>query len=594
MLILHSTLLFGQDQLLQLARDYYKNQEYDKAAETFKQLWEFQPKNQEIFKGYYQSLLKLEKYNAAEKLIVKKIKKNKSERENYLLLSSLYQKTNNEKKLKKALKKFSDGQIKSDTKALESAMRLEEYGFNNEAIALLEKSRTFNNENPYLFAEQMAYLYAKTGDVEKGVESLLDLYVTDQSRAESIKGTFQDMLKTEEQSSMLKKKVLQRSARDPEVLPYYDLLSWIFIQQGDYVNAFRQVRSIDRRINGDGGRVLVFARTAFREKKYQAAADAYEYLVGRGTELPYFQIARSEYLGTKRAQLISKAAVDSADVNALDREYEKFLDDFPAYRLQEVVIDYADMLARYGDNIPKAIEVLQKTIDQPRGQKQFRGRCKLNMGDYELIRGNVWESSLLYSQVDKDFKQDMLGQEAQLRNAKLSYYNGDFKWAQTQLDILKASTSELISNDAIDLSVLIIENNPIKDSNDAPLKLFAKSDLLVFQNKYEDAIMILDGISHDYPYHPLMDDILMQRADISVSKQEYNDAARFLQKIVDDHGDDVLGDDALYRLAGIYQNEFENPSEAKRLYEQLILDYPGSTFSERARKEFRKLRGDLL
>lgn len=36
---------------------------------------------------------------------------------------------------------------------------------------------------------------------------------------------------------------------------------------------------------------------------------------------------------------------------------------------------------------------------------------------------------------------------------KLAYYRGDFKYAQGLLDVLKAATSELVANDAMQLSV---------------------------------------------------------------------------------------------------------------------------------------------
>ncbi|HMT36205.1 MAG TPA: tetratricopeptide repeat protein, partial [Chitinophagaceae bacterium] len=178
------------------------------------------------------------------------------------------------------------------------------------------------------------------------------------------------------------------------------------------------------------------------------------------------------------------------------------------------------------------------------------------------------------------------------KNAKLSYYTGDFVWAQGQLDVLKASTSELIANDALNLSVLITENNPIADSNTTPLLMFAHADLLAFQNKDEEALTTLDSIELIYPKHPLQDDILMERARIAMKKQDYSEAALQLQKITTQYADDVLADDALYHLAFINENYFSNKDEAKRLYEQLIIKYPGSTFINEARKRFRALRGD--
>lgn len=593
-LILSVQLAFGQDQLLNIAREYLRNSEYDKAAETFKQLLEYQPNNAEIVNGYYKSLLELERYKEAEKFVQKKIKKNKKERSNYLLLASLYKKLKEPKKQRKAMAKFIKG-IGQDSRQVKAvALDLDRKGFTEEAIELYETGKKKNKEDPYLFAEELAVLYAKTGRQDEATESLLDLYTADTKKAESIKSSFQEMFAVEGASDKLRKKVLKRSAKDPDNLAYYDLLSWIYIQQDDYTNAYRQIKSIDVRMKEKGRRVMGFARTCLREKKYEAALKSYTYVLDQGKIGPYYKVAASERLTTLKEQLIAKPNYTKADVQIVADKYKTFLEAQPAFKLTASSREYADLLARYLDDPGEAIKVLNEVVDAPRAQKPLKGRCKLDMGDYELLRGNIWESTLLYSQVDKDFKQDLLGEEAQFRNAKLSFYNGDFKWSQTQLDILKASTSELISNDAIDLSVLITENNPIKDSDDTPLKMYAEADLLVYQHKYDEAYVLLDSIATEYPQHPLGDNLLMTRANISIQKQEYNDAAKYLQKIVDNHPKDVLADDALYQLAVIYETNFNNPSEAQRLFERLILDYPGSTFAERARKNFRRLRGDRL
>ena len=593
-MILSVQVAFGQDQLLNIAREYLRNSEFDKASETFKQLLEYQPNNDEVVSGYYKSLLELEKYKEAEKFVRKRIKKNKKEKNNYLLLASLYKKLKEPKKQRKAMAKFTNG-IGQDSRQVKSvALKLDRKGFTDEAISLYEYSKKKNKEDQYLFAEELAVLYAKSGRQDEATESLLDLYVADSRKAENIKSSFQEMFKVEGASDGLRKKVLKRSAKDPDNLTYYDLLSWIYIQQDDYKNAYRQVKSIDVRMKEKGRRVLGFARTCLREKKYGAALESYGYVIDQGKEEAYYKMAASERLTTLKEQLIATPNYSKGDVQKVADQYGTFLEAQPAFKLTSSSREYADLLARYLDKPGEAIAVLQYVVDAPRARKPLKGRCKLDMGDYELLRGKIWESTLLYSQVDKSFKQDLLGEEAQFRNAKLSFYNGDFKWSQAQLDILKASTSELISNDAIDLSVLITENNPIKDSDDTPLKMYAKADLLVYQHKYDEAYLLLDSIAMEYPKHPLGDNLLMTRAEISIQKQAYNDAAKYLQKIVDNHPKDVLADDALFQLAVIYEKNFNNVGEAQRLYERLILDYPGSTFAERARKSFRRLRGDSL
>ncbi len=587
-------LVQGQDQLLNIAREYLRNAEYEKSAETFKQLMTYQPNNEEIISGYYKSLLELENFKEAEKFIQKHIKKDKSKKGNYLLLASLYKKIDEPKKQRKALAKFTNGIGQNEQAVKSTAIELDRSGFTQEAIALYEYGKKKNKENAFLFAEELAVLYAKTGKQDKATESLLDLYVIDSRKSESIKSSFQQMFSSPEASDKLRKKVLKRSSKDPDNLQYYELLSWIYIQQDDYTNAYRQIKSIDVRQVEKGRRVLGFARTCLREKKYEAALKSYQYVMDQGKNEPYYKMAASEKLTTLKNQLLAKPNYTKADIQQVADAYETFLEENNAFKLTASSRERADLLARYLDKPGEAIAVLQEVVDAPRAKKQLKGRCKLDMGDYELLRGRIWESTLLYSQVDKSFKQDLLGEEAQFKNAKLSFYNGDFKWSQAQLDILKASTSELISNDAIDLSVLITENNPIKDSNDTPLKMFARADLKVFQHKYDDAYALLDSIDSEYPAHPLGDNILMARANMSMQKQQYNDAAKYYQKIVDKHAKDVLADDALYQLALLYENNFNNTSEAQRLYEQLILDYPGSTFAERARKSYRRLRGDSL
>ena len=587
-------LVQGQDQLLNIAREYLRNAEYEKSAETFKQLMTYQPNNEEIISGYYKSLLELENFKEAEKFIQKRIKKDKSKKGNYLLLASLYKKLDEPKKQRKALAKFTNGIGQNEQAVKSTAIELDRSGFTQEAIALYEYGKKKNKENAFLFAEELAVLYAKTGKQDKATESLLDLYVIDSRKSESIKSSFQQMFSSPEASDKLRKKVLKRSSKDPDNLQYYELLSWIYIQQDDYTNAYRQIKSIDVRQVEKGRRVLGFARTCLREKKYEAALKSYQYVMDQGKNEPYYKMAASEKLTTLKNQLLAKPNYTKADIQQVADAYETFLEENNAFKLTASSRERADLLARYLDKPGEAIAVLQEVVDAPRAKKQLKGRCKLDMGDYELLRGRIWESTLLYSQVDKSFKQDLLGEEAQFKNAKLSFYNGDFKWSQAQLDILKASTSELISNDAIDLSVLITENNPIKDSNDTPLKMFARADLKVFQHKYDDAYALLDSIDSEYPAHPLGDNILMARANMSMQKQQYNDAAKYYQKIVDKHAKDVLADDALYQLALLYENNFNNTSEAQRLYEQLILDYPGSTFAERARKSYRRLRGDSL
>jgi tetratricopeptide (TPR) repeat protein len=584
----------AQDQLLQVARQYLLSQDYTKAAATFKQLLDYNPGNPEILQGYTNSLLGMGDFAGAEKMLKQQLKKNSTDLRTQYDLARVWQRLKEDKKADKQFQKLNEQVLMRDDQLRTLARWYEKDGMPQQAIALYEKGRSTDKLQPYRYAEELAILYDAQGKTELAMESLLDMYVSTSDKQENVKAAFQRMMTTPDKLDILRKKIIKRSAKDAEQLAWPDLLAWYYTQQGDYESAFQQIRAIDTRLHEDGRRMLGFGRLALREKQYNAALQAYRTVAQLGTDKPFYQLALSEELTVLNRQLRAKPTFTAMAVDSVIKKYDEFIQQFPSFQYTETSRDLAELEARMGRKPEKAIERLTRIVQAPQTDRIFRGQCKLDMGDYELLRNNRWESTLLYSQVDKEFKQDMLGEEARFRNARLSYYTGDFVWAQGQLDVLKASTSELIANDALNLSVLITENNPPADSNSTPLLMFAQAELLAFQYRDAECLALLDSISTAFPSHVLADDICMVKATMAVRQQDYNEAAKHLQRILDQYADDVLADDALFQLAVIYQEQFNNTDEAKRLFEKLMVDFPGSSFVNESRKRYRTLRGDKV
>lgn len=589
-LVAHTTK--AQDQLLQVARQYLLSEDYTKAAATFKQLLEYNPGDAEILQGYTNSLLGMGDYAGAEKMLKQQVKKNNSDIRSQYDLARVWLRLKEDKKAEKQFQKLNEQVLTRDDQLRTLARWYEKDGMRPQAIALYEKGRSADKLQPFRYAEELAVLYDAQGQTELAMESLLDVYVSSNDKQENVKAAFQRMMTSPEKLDILRKKIVKRSTRDADQLAWPDLLAWYYTQQGDYESAFQQIRAIDTRLHEDGRRMLGFARLALREKQYKAALQAYRTVAQLGADKPFYQLALSEELMVLNRQLRARPTFTKLDVDSVIKKYETFIQEFPAFQYTETSRDLAELEARLAQQPDKAIDRLSRIVQSPKTDRVFRGQCKLDMGDYELLRNNRWESTLLYSQVDKEFKQDMLGEEARFRNARLSYYTGDFVWAQGQLDVLKASTSELIANDALNLSVLITENNPPADSNSTPLLMFARAELLAFQYRDAEGVALLDSIVLAFPNHVLADDILMAKAKIALRKQDYNEAAMFFQQIIERYADDILADDALFQLAVINQEHFNNTDEAKRLFEKLLVDFPGSTFVNEARKRFRTLRGD--
>ena len=100
-----------------------------------------------------------------------------------------------------------------------------------------------------------------------------------------------------------------------------------------------------------------------------------------------------------------------------------------------MVRNLAHLEAFYLDKTDQAIEQLNHIIELNNINPLDKADCKLDLADILLFTNDVWEATLLYQQVNLDFRNDAIGQEAKFRNARLSYYIGEFKWAQAQLDV---------------------------------------------------------------------------------------------------------------------------------------------------------------
>jgi tetratricopeptide (TPR) repeat protein len=587
-----ATVMQAQEQLLLMANQYLSNKDYPKATELFLKLYTNNPNDKAISEKYFQCLLASGDLKNAEKLAKQFVKANKKDVSSNLMLAQVYALNKEEKKYKKLISQIIEDNCVNDAQVRATAAQFEALQMNDNSIALYEQARK-NSGNPLAYAEQLATLYDKKGDFELATDALLDLAVKEPQKIEDIKAALLRLFNKPDKVDAVRKKIIKRINAEPDQITYPDVLGWLFIQQNDYEEAFIQYKAIDARLNENGKRVLNFARTAAKEKQYNIANDAFEYVLGLGKEKPLYFAAYADKISSMKSRLVNANAVDDNEVDTVLASYQKYFTDNPNALASEIRIEYAMLLARYARKHMQAIKELSDYTKLPNVNMLSKGKAKLDLGDYYLIDGNNWEASLIYSQVDKDFKNDALGEEARFRNAKLSYYMHDYVWAQGQLDILKASTSELIANDALNLSVLITENKPY-DSVFAPLDLFANADLLLFQNKTEQAILCLDTISGNYPENALVDDVLMLRGRIASRQKKYEQAVQYFTQVYTKHGDDVLADDAVFQAATIQEKHLNNLEEAKKLFEKIILDYPGSTFVTEARKNYRRLRGDKI
>lgn len=572
-----------------LARQYFNNAEYDKAEDLYEKLLQDNPDNTTFYEYLLKSYLNQKKYSDAEKLTKKLIKRTNNYPKFHIDLGNVYDLQNQKEKANKAYNDAIKFIVPDIGMSMEVCNAFIEYGLLDYALQTVFQARKmFKNQT--MLSIEATKIYSLQNNKRGLIEEQLATFEANDYDQSQIQQVFQDYFNDPNDYNILKTILLERLQKDPDRLFYTDMLIWTFIQQENYEGALLQSIAIDKRLNENGSRLINLGRYAMNNAQYDVANRAFQEVINKGASNNLYASAKKLKLNNQNEKILN-STYTKTDLENLKLEYESYLKENENSReVYETKKEYAKLLALYLNDIDAAISILEKIIQNREGITSFIAACKLDLGDYYLIKGDIWEAALLFGQVDKAYKDEPLGQLAKFKNAKLSYYAAEFSWAKAQLDILKSGTSNLIANDALNLSLLISDNEYI-DTNLYSLKLYAQADLLVFQHKYDEAIKKLDSINILFPNNELEDDILFTKANIDLNKQDFQSAINKLVKVAENFKEGIWADDAVFKIAELYQFKLADESSAMKYYQKLIDDFPGSLYVIEARKRFRALRG---
>lgn len=575
----------------QMASYYYQNKEYDKAIELYEPLYD-KTQNQFYYQMLYACYSETMQWKEAERLVEKRIKRQNNDLKLYVDLGKIFLAKGDKKKAEKQYAAAIEKLGRDSKQTTDLAMAFENAGRMDYAIATYLRSRE-KLQNEYLYVMELATLYGKSGDYEKMMSEYFNLLDRSPGNMGSIQLALSRSLNETSSPQLaegLRRTLISRIRQHPDNKSYLEMMIWFSLHQKDFDFALTQAMAIDGRFPDLGGeQVMRVAQIACNNEDWVTADKAYRHLVAKGREHPLYFDSRVGLLDVGYRRIGREYATDGKALATLMADYDAALAELGKNeRTIPLMRNYAHLLAYSGisattENLQRAADLLQDIIDMPRIPAATMAEVKLELGDLLLFAGEIWDASLLYSQVEKANKNDLVGAMAKFKNAKLSYYNNDFQWAKSQLDVLRASTSKLIANDAMQLSLLISDNME-EDSTYDMLELYAAADLMLYQGKLDSAWTLLDDITHRTLDHPLFDEILVQKARIRMRQGRYGEADSLLQFVVDHYGMDILADDALFMLAELNEQKLDNPQRAQQCYERLIIDYPSSLFVDRARK----------
>ena len=579
---------FAFAQNAQLANSYFRNGEYEKAILLYKPLHEQNPVRQDYFKNLLICYQQIDDYDMANEMIRRNMKLFPNQDYLNVELGYNYQLQDQFDKAKTYYEKAIDAVKKNPSFGFVIGQSFRKNHLLDYALLSYQIAKELN---PKLNTEiYEAQIYGEKGELDQMFNSYLDLIDKNEKYYPTIQRYIAIFITDDkyDKTNILFRKLLLKRAQNNPKNAWNILLSWLYLQQKEYGKALVQEKSLYNRNPDNLERIIEVGTLSFENKDYDTSKKSFDLILERTLDQKTKLQAQTYIL-----QISNELASTKNELNEVDKSFQDLLNQ---YGLSTSTINlqmaYANFLS-YSFNQPdKAIKILNTTLPLAKSKFQ-KGKIQIELADVLVFTNQFNQALILYSQVQTNLKNSVLAQEARFKVAQTSYFKGDFQWAQTQLKVLKSSTSQLIANDALDLS-LLISNNTANDSIQDALKTYAKADLLAFQNKNIQAIDTLNLVLRNFKGHAIEDDALFKQAELFIKTEDYSLAKLNYLKIIQNIPESILTDDACFQLAELYNSKLNDPEKAKEMYQKIIFEFPSSIYLVDARKKYRKLRGDNI
>ena len=587
---------FAQSDKEQLAYQYYRDQEFEKAVDLFADLYKQKP-NSHFYTYYLQCLLRIQNTKEAENLVRKQIKSFPNVPRYNVDLGYVFDTKGETAKAKKQYDACIEAIPTNSTLIVELARSFQAYRLNEYAVKAYLHGRKLS-ESQQTYAMEIAAIYEENNDYEKAFNEYVSALAQNETLLDMVEMRLNNWLLKDENNTkneIIRLQTLKAINKYPESKVFYSLMIWYSIQKKDFLGALKQAKALDKRYSEGGKNIFDLATIAYENMDYPSAVDGYNYILALGENTLFYQKAEMMLLDVKLSQISNSFPINAVAANTIDKELFEY---FQRNRLSSNNFSIYQKWLKFKavglNDIETAKNMIEANLSSNTISAMEKSILKIDLGDILRLDDDIWEATLLYSQVEKDFPNDTIGSLAKFKKAKLSFHIGEFEWAKAQLDVLRAATSKLIANDAMYLSLLISDNQDEEDSINLPLRQFAYADFLMDCNRFDEASILLDSIENNPLAFSLHDDVLYKKALIAIYYQKYKQADNLLAKLIETYPDDLLADDALFERAKLQEFYLKDIASAMELYKQLVTKYPDSIYVIDARMRFRELQEDLL
>ena len=582
-IVLITFTLFVHAQNEQLAMNYFDRGEFEKALISYEELLKAQPNNFNYFQKTVECQQQLQQFEKADKALQERFSKFKQA--NLLVeIGYNYQLQKNQNKANNYYDQAIDKIKKTPTEVYSIGYLFDRKGIVDYAI--LSYQTAINIDPKLNFNYQLALLYGQKGDFDTMIDKFLTESYNNPQNMIMIQNQLSRFMMEDTTvvfNDALRKALLLRVQKTQDIF-WNEYLSWFYVQQKEYGKAFIQEKAIYKRNPESFGNIVNLGQLAIEENDEVAATEILGFVLQNTKDLD-LQIQSHSYLMEMK---IDKA--QPKDYPAINLELDNLIKEFGVspFSLSLLKIK-AHFVAFNMKDAETGKVILKNVLEMPLNKAQL-AETKMELADILLFEEKFNQALIYYSQIESESNNSPIGQEANLKIAKTSYYKADFKWAEHQLKVLKSASTQLIANDALDLYLLISDNSQ-EDSTQVALKKFARADFLLFQDKKQDALEAFQAILKENKGDAIEPVTLLRIGKLYEKLGNFNAAIANYQQIIDNHKESIYSDEAHFFAAEIYEN-IGNTEAAKTLYEFIIMNKMDSIYFVEAQKKYRKLRGD--
>ncbi len=581
-----------------LAQSYERNGEFEKAKIIYIELSKIQSWNNKYFEGLNNVYLRLKEYKSSIDLLNEKLKETPNDINKLGMLGSTYYVMGDSEKAFEIW----DQVLEVDTAPIIKYRIAANYAIQNrafdKAIEIL-KLGNVKSKDPKLFLFDLANLYSITMKFGKAAEEYCNLLQEQPNQLGTIKSRLIKYFNTHNAIDETIGIVKLYTEKNETV--FLDLLSYLYIQNGSYQQAFETIIILNDKLNNEGLEIFTFAQDAFRDGEYEVSSKAFELIVKKYPRSPYYSLSKLGFAKTLEAKINE----EFENKNIKWKPYKK-IDTSGSFKYQKVINAYNKLINNFNDGEIKnealyrigiikfgkmyhfdAADNLFKSILLNSYQSKFTVLALDKLSEIAIIKDSLDKSEEYLNNIITNKKTfPLIRNKAVYKKAKISFWKGDFERALNYLNSVTKNLSDDMANDAIELSIII---NTLKTDSLSLIK-YANADFLTERRSFEDAALEFRYLAESSSLILVKELANFKFAEIMISLDKYPLAMEILENISDKELSSVYADKSLFLLANCYQFGIGNLEKAKQAYEKLLANFPNSLYLDKARERLSAIK----